>query len=363
MTRAFNFGAGPAMIPTPVMEAIRDEFLDYQGTGCSIIEISHRSDTFIEVIDKAEALFREISGVSNDYKVLFVHGGASLQFSAIPLNLLGLKPARKAQYVRTGVFAKKAEKEAHRYGHIDCLANGEPLDFKTLPEIDESRISEDASYVYMTSNNTIYGTQWKHFPNTGNIPLIIDSTSEILSRRLDYSKFGLIFGGLQKNLGPSGMAVVCIRKDLLGYADAGTPPLLNYETYSQEKSLINTTNTFAIYVVMKVLEWLKAKGGLDAMEKINDAKAKLLYDIIDRSSFYLGVVKNPQHRSTMNVTFNLAKPELEEKFNRLAIEKNLVALEGHRSVGGFRASIYNAMPMEGVQALGQFMQDFEKKEI
>lgn len=362
MTRAYNFGAGPAMIPTSVMESIRDEFLDYQGTGCSIIELSHRGDAFLEVIYRAEVLFRELAGVPKNYKVLLVHGGATQQFSAIPLNLLGRKPARKAQYVRTGVFAKKAEKEAQRYGKIEVLANGEPLGFKVLPEIDPELISRDSSYVYMTSNNTIYGSQWQQFPDTGEVPLVIDATSEMLSRVLDYSKFGLIYGGLQKNLGPSGMAVVCIREDLLGYADAITPTLLNYETYAQEKNLINTTNTFAVYVLKKILEWLKAQGGVGAIEKVNQCKAKCLYEVVDRSSLYLGVIKDPRHRSIMNVTFNLAKPELEEKFCRLAKERNLVALEGHRSVGGFRASIYNAMPMEGVLALAEFMQDFEQKE-
>ena len=361
MSRAYNFGAGPAMIPTAVMESIQAEFLDYQGTGCSIIEISHRSDTFIEVLRETDALFRELSGMPEDMALLFVHGGASQQFSAIPLNLLGLKPARKAQYVKTGVFAKKAEKEAQRYGHIECMASGEDSGFRKLPKIDASMIDDKASYLHMTSNNTIYGTTWREFPHKEGVPLVIDSTSEILSRQMDYSRFGVVFAGLQKNLGPSGMAVVCIKKELLGVADPITPSLLNYQLYFEQDNLINTTNTFAIYVVKKVLEWLKAQGGLSSMEQLNRQKSKLLYDIIDQSTFYLSVA-DVADRSDMNVTFNLANDDLEDQFDAQAEALGLVALRGHRSVGGFRASIYNAMPLAGVEMLAEFMKDFEQKQ-
>jgi phosphoserine aminotransferase len=361
MSRAYNFGAGPAMIPTPVMESIQAEFLDYQGTGCSIIELSHRSETFIDTLEETESLFRELSGMPDNMALLFVHGGASQQFSAIPLNLIGLKPARKAQYVKTGVFSKKAEKEAQRYGNIECIASGEDSGFRKLPKLNTDMIDDDASYVHMTSNNTIYGTTWRNFPQKEGVPLVIDSTSEILSRKIDYDRFGVVFAGLQKNLGPSGMAVVCIKKELLGVADPMTPSLLNYQLYHEQNNLINTTNTFAIYVVKKVLQWLKAEGGLSAMEKVNCQKSKLLYDTIDESSFYLSVA-DVADRSDMNVTFNLANADLEDRFDSQAEALGLVALRGHRSIGGFRASIYNAMPMAGVKTLTDFMKDFERQQ-
>jgi phosphoserine aminotransferase len=348
------------MIPTAVMESIQAEFLDYQGTGCSIIELSHRSSTFIDVLNQTESLFRELSGIPEDMALLFVHGGASQQFSAIPLNLINLKSHKKAQYVRTGVFAKKAEKEAQRYGHIECLASGEDSGFRKLPELSSDMIDPESSYVHMTSNNTIYGTTWRDFPSKAGVPLVIDSTSEILSRKLDYNRFGVVFAGLQKNLGPSGMALVCIKKELLGHANPLTPSLLNYQLYHEQNSLINTTNTFAIYVVKKVLEWIKAEGGVTAMENINREKSKLLYHTIDESSFYLGVADKAD-RSDMNVTFNLANSDLEDQFDSQAEALGLVALRGHRSVGGFRASIYNAMPMAGVKTLADFMKDFEQK--
>lgn len=348
------------MIPTPVMESIQAEFLDYKGTGCSLIELSHRSKAFIDILEETEALFRELSGMPEDMALLFVHGGATQQFAAIPLNLLGLKPAKKAQYLRTGVFAKKAEKEALRYGDIQCLASGDEQGFRSLPQIDPALIDPESSYLHMTSNNTIYGTTWRSFPTEQSVPVVIDSTSEILSRPMDYSKFGVVFAGLQKNLGPSGMAVVCIKKELLGRADAMTPSLLNYQTYYENDSLINTTNTFAVYVVKKVLEWLKEQGGVAKMAELNQRKAEHLYDLIDGSSFYLGVVQEKADRSHMNVTFNLSDAALESEFESQAESHGLVALRGHRSVGGFRASIYNAMPEEGVHALAQFMKDFEK---
>ncbi len=360
MTRVFNFGAGPAMLPTSVMERARDEFLDFQGMGAGLIEISHRCKEFDAVIDKTDALFKELSGIPDNYKILYVHGGAQMQFSAIPLNLLNLKPAHKAAYVDSGNFAMLARKEASRYGNVICAATSEATNFDRIPAFDPQALDADTSYVHITSNNTIFGTRWHQFPNTGGIPLVADMTSELLSRKLDYNQFGVIFAGLQKNLGPAGMALVLIREDLLGHALPYTPSLLDYSVYAKNHSLYNTNNTFAIYMMMLVLEWLKEQGGVDAIEVQNEKKAKLIYDAIDGTDFYIGSA-HKDHRSVMNVTFNIAKPELTDTFVSEANKQGLYALKGHRLVGGIRASIYNAMPVEGCQKLVDFMKDFEKR--
>ena len=360
MTRVFNFGAGPAMLPTSVMERARDEFLDFQGMGAGLIEISHRCKEFDAVIDKTDALFKELSGIPYNYKILYVHGGAQMQFSAIPLNLLNLKPAHKAAYVDSGNFAMLARKEASRYGNVICAATSEATNFDRIPAFDPQALDADTSYVHITSNNTIFGTRWHQFPNTGGIPLVADMTSELLSRKLDYNQFGVIFAGLQKNLGPAGMALVLIREDLLGHALPYTPSLLDYSVYAKNHSLYNTNNTFAIYMMMLVLEWLKEQGGVDAIEVQNEKKAKLIYDAIDGTDFYIGSA-HKDHRSVMNVTFNIAKPELTDTFVSEANKQGLYALKGHRLVGGIRASIYNAMPVEGCQKLVDFMKDFEKR--
>lgn len=360
MTRVFNFGAGPAMLPTSVMERARDEFLDFQGMGAGLIEISHRCKEFDAVIDKTDALFKELSGIPDNYKILYVHGGAQMQFSAIPLNLLNLKPAHKAAYVDSGNFAMLARKEASRYGNVICAATSEATNFDRIPAFDPKTLDADTSYVHITSNNTIFGTRWNQFPNTGSIPLVADMTSELLSRKLDYNQFGVIFAGLQKNLGPAGMALVLIREDLLGHALPYTPSLLDYSVYAKNHSLYNTNNTFAIYMMMLVLEWLKEQGGVDAIEVQNEKKAKLIYDAIDSTDFYIGSA-HKDHRSVMNVTFNIAKPELTDTFVSEANKQGLYALKGHRLVGGIRASIYNAMPVEGCQKLVDFMKDFEKR--
>jgi len=358
--RVYNFGAGPAMLPIPVMEQIKEEFLDYKGTGVSIIEISHRSKEFDALLDEADTLFKELVSLPSNYKILYVHGGAQMQFSAIPMNLMNRKPSKKAVYFETGNFAKIAAKEAARYGEVKIGASSSDTNFDRIPDVDLNQIDEDASYAYLTSNNTLYGTRWNNFDNNGKVPIAVDATSEILSRKFDFEKFGLVYGGTQKNLGPSGLAMVIIREDLLGHEYPETPKLLNYSVYEKNHSLANTPNTFAIYAIGLVLKWLKDLGGVSEIEKRNEKKSKLLYDLIDGSAFYKGHAM-PEHRSTMNVTFNVPSPELLDLFLKEALENGLYALKGHRNVGGARASIYNAMPLEGVQKLADFMKEFERR--
>lgn len=358
--RVYNFGAGPAMLPLPVMEKIRDEFLDYHGLGASVIEISHRSKEFQAIQDEAKALLRELGSIPDDYRILFVHGGARMQFAALPLNLAGRSATRTCLYVETGNFSQLAIKDAQPFANVRVVASGAADNFRRLPAIDPAAIDPTAAYLHITSNNTVCGTRWHDFPDTGGVPLIADQTSEILSRVIDVRKFGVIYAGLQKNLGPSGMAVVIIRKDLLGQASAQTPLLLNYTQLDKDDSLTNTTNTFAVYVVKCMLEWLKEQGGVAAMERRNEAKAALLYRVLDASSFYRGFA-DPSCRSIMNVTFHLPTAELEQRFAAEALAAGLYALEGHRAVGGLRASIYNPMPLEGVEALAAFMRDFEQR--
>ena len=359
MTRVYNFGAGPAMLPTSVMERAQKEFLNFANIGAGLIEISHRSKEFEAVLDKVDSLLIEMANIPANYKILYVHGGAQMQFSAVPMNLINRLPAKKAVYIESDNWAKLAAKEAARYGTIVTAASSAGSNYDRIPEFDAASVSKDTSYVYITSNNTLYGTRWNKFPDTGAIPLVADMTSEMLSRKIDVSKFGIIFAGLQKNLGPAGLACVIVRDDLLDYALPETPNLLNYKTYAEQHSLANTNNTFAIYMMMLVLEWLKDQGGVAAIEKQNEAKAKLLYDVIDSSNFYVGV-SHPDHRSTMNVTFNLANDALLEEFLKGADARGLYALKGHRAVGGARASIYNAMPVAGCKALADYMQEFAK---
>jgi len=360
MSQVYNFGAGPAMLPVPVMERIRDEFLDFKSMGISIIEISHRAKQFEQVLLDAQERFRQLTNLPDNYNILFVHGGARMQFSALPMNLAGRSPSKKCLYVETGNFAKLANKDAKPYGDIRVIANSADTNYSYLPEITAEMVDQDAAYLHMTTNNTIYGSRYNQFPETGNVPLIADQTSEILSRVIDYSKFGCIYAGLQKNLGPSGTAIVVIREDLLGHASPETPILLNYEQCAKDNSLTNTANTFAIYVTGLVLDWLQEQGGVAAIEKVNEQKAKTLYDVIDASDYYRGVIQI-EFRGTMNVSFNLPSEELEAKFLKEAGTQGLYALKGHRSVGGIRASIYNAMPLAGVEALAGFMKDFESK--
>ena len=360
MNRVYNFGAGPAMLPLPVMEKIRDEFLDYHGMGASVIEISHRSREFQAIQDEAKALLRELAGIPDNYRILFVHGGARMQFAALPLNLAGRSSTNTCLYVETGNFSQLAIKDAQPFANVKVIASGAADNFRRLPAIDPAAIDQGAAYLHITSNNTVCGTRWHAFPESGGVPLIADQTSEILSRVVDYRQFGVIYAGLQKNLGPSGMAVVIIREDLLGHAAPQTPLLLNYAQLDKDDSLTNTTNTFAVYVVKCMLEWLKAEGGVAAMERRNEAKAAVLYRTLDASEFYRGFA-DPACRSIMNVTFHLPTPELDKQFAQEALAAGLYALEGHRAVGGLRASIYNPMPLAGVEALAAFMREFERK--
>lgn len=359
MTRIYNFSAGPAMLPTPVMEKAQAEFLDYNNIGAGLIEISHRSKEFDEIINRTDALLTELAGIPSNYKILYVHGGAQMQFSSVPLNLINRHPSNKASYIETGVWTVKARQEAARYGNIITAASSEDTNFDRIPDFDVASLEADNSYAFITSNNTLYGTRWQSFPDTGDIPLVADMTSEFLSREIDINQFGIIFAGLQKNLGPAGLAIVIVREDLLGQALPVTPSLLDYQVYADNHSLANTNNTFAIYMMSLVLDWLKEEGGVAKMEARNNAKAKLIYDAIDNSDFYIGIA-HPAHRSIMNVTFSLANNDLLGDFLAGALDRGLYALKGHRAVGGARASIYNAMPLEGCQALVDFMLEFEK---
>lgn len=358
--RVFNFSPGPAMLPDEVMLQVQKEFLNYGGLGASIIEISHRSKDYVGVVEEAVALFRELVALPDHYTVIFVHGGARMQFSAVPMNLIGLKAAHKACYVETGVFSATAIKDAAPYGAIETVASGRGEKFTRIPDLDVNRIPRDASYLHITTNNTAYGTRWNQFPETGDLPLVGDATSEILSRVMDYSRFALVYASLQKNLGPAGTAIVVVRKDLLGHALPMTPPLLNYATVDKGQSLINTPGSFNIYFAREVLRWIKKEGGVSEIERRNNQKAGLLYNLLDQSHFYRPLV-DKAHRSTMNVTFDLPTPEALEAFLKEAGRQGLTALKGYREVGGVRASIYNGMPLEGVEALVSFMKEFEQK--
>jgi phosphoserine aminotransferase len=357
--RVYNFGAGPAILPEPVMLRIREEFLNYAGLGASIIEISHRAKEFERIVEEAVALFRELVALPEDYRVLFVHGGGRMQFSAVPMNLIGRSPSKKALYAETDVFSTNAIQDAAPYGHIQVLATTKQCGFDQVPHIAPQSVEAGAAYLHITTNNTVYGTRWNQFPDTGSVPLVGDSTSEILSRVIDYSRFGLIYAGMQKNLGPSGTALVVIRKELLGAALPYTPPLLNYATIDKNNSLLNTPSTFNIYVAGLVLRWIKDNGGVAAIEKRNNEKARMVYECLDSSSFYTGVARR-EHRSLMNVTFKLPSEQLTDEFVKKANKEGLYALKGYRAVGGIRASLYNAMPLEGAQALASFMKEFER---
>jgi phosphoserine aminotransferase len=347
------------MLPEPVMVRIKEEFLNYSGLGASVIEISHRSKDFMAIAEQATGLFRELTSLPADYSVLFVAGGGRMQFSAVPLNLIGRSPSKKALYVETGVFSANAIKDAAAYGDIRVLASSRSTGFDRIPEIDPQTVDQDAAYLHITTNNTVYGSRWNKFPETGQVPLVGDSTSEILSRVIDYSRFGVVYAGLQKNLGPSGTAIVIVRKDLLGQALPTTPLLLNYASLDKGNSLVNTPSTFNIYVAWLCMQWIKDNGGVAAMQRRNEEKAKLLYDCIDASGFYKPVVQ-PEHRSIMNVTFHLPSQELLDQFLKGALKEGLYALKGYRDVGGVRASIYNAMPLEGLQTLVAYMKEFQR---
>jgi len=359
--RVFNFTAGPAMLPLPVMQRVHEEFFDFQGLGASIIEISHRSPEFEKLLFETEALFKELLDLPADYHVVFCHGGGQMQFSMVPLNLMGLKPGRKALYVESGNFSERAIEEAQRYGTVDIVATSRATKYDRIPAFDPARVDPDGSYFHITTNNTIMGTAWHAFPATNGVPLVGDMTSEILSRVVDYRKFGMVYAGAQKNLGPSGLAVVVIRQDLLGHADPLTPKLLNYTQLAKDHSLTNTVNTFSIYVTRLVLEWLKNLGGVPAIEKINRKKAARVYAALDAGHGFYNPHAQKDSRSLMNVTFTLPNDALQKTFIAEALAAGLYGLKGHARLGGIRASIYNGMPPEGCDALAAFMDEFRRK--
>jgi len=366
MKRVFNFSPGPSMLPLEVLKKAAEEMCDANGSGQSVMEMSHRSKDFKPIIEKAEALLRELMGIPANYKVLFLQGGASLQFAMIPLNLASA--GKKAVYIDTGIWADKAAKEAGKFAEVDVRASSKDKAYAYIPQAPAAK--PDDVYYHITLNNTIVGTKWANIPDTGNIPLITDFSSCAVSEPLDVSKFGLLYAGAQKNLGPAGVTLVIIREDLIGHAAPNTPVMLRYETHAEEGSLYNTPPCYGIYMISLVLEWLKNKGGINAIGKINQEKAGLLYQYLENSKLFHSPVEKP-FRSLMNIPFVIKTDggkqrtadeikELETRFVKEAAAAGLVNLAGHRLVGGMRASIYNAMPVEGVKALLQFMEKFEK---
>jgi len=357
MARVYNFSAGPSMLPEPVLEKAAQEMLDYNGTGMSVMEMSHRSKAYEEIIRGAEAHLRTLMNIPANYKVLFLQGGASTQFAMVPLNLFSADN-RTADIVLTGAWSKKAASEAKRYGTVNVIASSEDKTFSYIPDLDTKKFNPNARYFHITTNNTIYGTRWTTLPETGGVPLVADMSSNILSEVYDVKKFGLIYAGAQKNIGPAGLTVVIIRDDLIGHALDITPTMLNYKTHADEGSMYNTPPTYSIYIAKLVFEWLIELGGVAAMQKMNEEKAGVLYDFLDNSRLFKGTVVK-KDRSLMNVPFILPSEELNEKFIKEASKQGLVTLKGHRSVGGMRASIYNAMPKAGVVKLVEFMKKFE----
>ena len=355
--RVFNFGAGPAVLPEPALEQAQRDLLALPGVGMSVLEISHRSKTFEEIIRTAEANIRALAGIPERYDVLFLPGGATQQFSMVPMNLR--PPGGSADYVLTGSWSKKAFKEAQKFGTVRVAGTTETEAFTRIPELAELDLAHDAAYVHITTNNTIVGTQWAAMPELGDVPLVVDASSDIFSRPIDVARHGLIYAGAQKNLGPAGVTLVITRDDLLQRAPANLPTTMRYATAADNRSLYNTPPVFAIYLVGLVMKWLLANGGLEEMARRNERKAAKLYAAIDRTEFYRGTAR-PESRSRMNVTFRLPDEDLEAMFVEEANAAGLTGLKGHRSVGGQRASIYNAFPEAGVDALAQFMEEFER---
>lgn len=356
--RVYNFSAGPSMLPVEVLEKVQKDLLNYEGSGQSVIEMSHRSKEYQKIIDDAEADLRELMHIPDNYKVLFVQGGGTLQFAMVPLNLL--RNSKKADYVLTGTWAKKAYKEACKYGDIRVVASSEDDKFTWVPKITKEDVREDADYAYITTNNTIYGTKYNYIPETGNVPLVADMSSNILSEEIDVSRFGMIWAGAQKNVGPAGVTIVIVREDLIGFAGAEVPTYLDYKIHADNGSMYNTPPCFSIYVAGEVFKYLKSIGGIAEMERRNKEKAQMLYDFIDSSRLFSCPVAK-EDRSLMNVVFVTGDAELDKKFIALAKENGMINLSGHRSIGGMRASIYNAMPKEGVAALVDFMRKFEEE--
>jgi len=358
MTRKYNFSAGPAMLPQEVLEQAQAEMLDWHGSGMSVMEMSHRGKEFMSIAAEAEADLRELMGLSDDYKVLFLQGGASSQFAAIPFNLIRGKEG--ADYVNTGAWSKKAIAEAQRYLDVNVASSSEDSNYSMIYPYESWNTNPDAAYLHYTPNETIGGLEFPWIPETGDVPLVADMSSTILSRPMDFDKFGLIYAGAQKNIGPAGLTLVIVREELLGDVMDCTPTMMNYAVQAKNGSMYNTPPTYAWYLAGLVFKWLKQKGGLEVMGEINKRKADKLYSAIDTSDFYKNPVEK-EFRSWMNVPFTLPNADLDEVFLKEAAERNLVSLKGHRSVGGMRASIYNAMPEAGVDALIDMMKDFEKE--
>ena len=360
VSRVYNFSAGPAVLPEEVLKEAQAEMLDYKGTGMSVMEMSHRSKAFDQIIQEAEKDLRDLMHIPDNYKVLFLQGGASLQFAMIPMNLMKNKVA---DYIVTGQWAKKAWLEAQKYGKANKIATSEDKTFSYIPDCSDLPISEDADYVYICENNTIYGTKFKELPNTKGKDLVADVSSCFLSEPVDVSKYAIIYGGVQKNIGPAGMVIAIVREDLItDDVLPGTPTMMKYKTHADANSLYNTPNCYCIYICGKVFKWLKKQGGLEAMKERNEKKAKILYDYLDESKLFKGTVEKAS-RSLMNVPFVTGDPDLDAKFVKEAKEAGLENLKGHRTVGGMRASIYNAMPIEGVEKLVEFMKKFEKENL
>ena len=354
--RVFNFNAGPAALPLAVLEEVRDDLISYKGEGLSVMEMSHRSKTFDSIIKEAEELAKEVYNIPTGYRMIFMQGGATLQFAAVPLNLLGAN--QSADYINTGSWSTKAIQEAEKLGkNVNVIASSKEENFNYIPS--SFSVNSNAAYLHITSNNTIFGTQWTTYPDTGSVPLVSDMSSDIGCRPFDISKFGLIYAGAQKNMGPSGVTFVIIREDLMEKSPADIPTMTNYKALGGKDSLYNTPPTFGIYILKLVLQWVKNGGGLDKLGEINQTKAGMIYDLLDSGEFYKATV-GKDSRSIMNVTFRLPSEDLEKDFVAKAAEQGMIGLKGHRSVGGVRASIYNAVSLEAVKALTEFMKEFEK---
>ena len=359
MARVYNFSAGPAVLPESVLQEAAAEMLDYQGTGMSVMEMSHRSAAFKKIIEEAEADLRDLMAIPDNYKVLFLQGGATLQFAGIPMNLM--TGSGKADYIVSGSWSKKAYKEASLLGNARCVASSEDKTFSYIPDVDSLELDPEADYVYICENETIYGTHYHKLPNTGDVPLVSDVSSCFLSEPIDVSKYGVIYGGVQKNIGPAGVVIVVVREDLLKDEwIENTPTIMRWKSQADGGSMVNTPPCYGIYICGRVFKWIKAQGGLEGMKKINEAKAKLLYDYLDSTEFYTATAA-VEDRSIMNVPFVTGDADLDAKFVAQAKQAGIENIKGHRSVGGMRASIYNAMPVEGVQALVDFMKKFEQE--
>ncbi len=354
MNRVYNFSAGPSMLPEAVLEKAAQEMLNFNGTGMSVMEMSHRSKAYISIIENAESLIRKLMKIDDTYSVLFLQGGASTQFSMVPMNLFS--KYKKADIINTGNWSKKAISEAKLYGSVNVIASSEDTNFTYIP--DNYKISEDVDYVHITSNNTLEGTRFIDYPDTGSIPLVADMSSDIMATEIDVNKFGLIYAGAQKNLGPAGLTIVIVKNELIGKHLDITPTMMRYETHSKEKSLYNTPPCYSIYIAGLVFKWLDDMGGIKTIEKLNNEKAALLYNYLDESKMFINKV-NKKDRSLMNVPFTAPTDELNEKFIKESEKAGLCTLRGHRLIGGMRASIYNAMPVEGVIKLVEFMKKFE----